>query len=392
MTERVTSTTVAIVGAGASGLTLAALLHRGGVDCVVLEARSRSYVEERQRAGVLDYCASQVYLDAGLGEPVLGGVPAEGLLEIRVDGVPRLLNVPELTGGRHGYLVSQQLLVRRLIALLVDQGVDLRFDIADVSLHAIDGPRPRVGYRDQNGVPGQFECDYVAGCDGFHGVSRNTIPDRALTTYTFDDGNALLTVLADAAPPKYPLMAISPDGWAAHFARGPRASRFYLEYGTATANLLDDESIWAQLRLRLGDDTLPTGPITDRDVVEMRSFVAEPMSFGRLFLVGDAAHIIPPIGAKGMNLAVVDAATLARAVAAAQHGDGSLLAAYSATCLQRTWNYQEFSRWMTEMMLDAGNGSGTGPFRRRLARARLDRLFESPPAAAAFADLMAGLR
>jgi p-hydroxybenzoate 3-monooxygenase len=392
MTPRTTRTTVAIVGAGASGLTLAALLHGRGVDCVVLEARSRAYVEERQRAGVLDHFAGQEYIDAGLEERILGGVPADSLLEIRYDGVPRFLNVTELAGGRHGYLVPQQLLVRRLVALLVEEGVDLRFDAADVTVHGIDGPQPRVAYRDADGTLCELDCDYVAGCDGFHGVSRGSIPDEALTTYAFDHGVSLLTVLADAPPPQYALMAISPHGWAAHFSRGPRASRFYLEYRPDGQNLLDqDDWIWAQLRLRLGDDNLVSGPITERDVVEMRSFVVEPMSYGRLFLVGDAAHIIAPIGAKGMNLAVADAGALARALASAQGGDTSLLASYSAACLRRTWNYQEFSRWMTEMMLDAGDDRAVGPFRRQLAKARFDRLFESPPAAAAFGDLMAGI-
>jgi p-hydroxybenzoate 3-monooxygenase len=188
-------------------------------------------------------------------------------------------------------------------------------------------------------------------------------------------------------------MAISGQGYAAQFARGPAASRFYLQYtiGADDPREWPDEHTWAQLRSRLGDEKLATGPITDREIVEMRSFVADPMSYGRLYLAGDAAHIITPMGAKGMNLALSDADTLATALAAAlRDNDPSGLAAYSADCLARTWDAQEFSRWFTEMVHDAGDDSATGPFRRRLARARFERLFRSPPAAAAFADLMSG--
>jgi p-hydroxybenzoate 3-monooxygenase len=222
-------------------------------------------------------------------------------------------------------------------------------------------------------------------------VSRRSIPAEAVTTCSFDHGIGWYTMLADAVAPRYPLMGISRHGFAAQFARGPRASRFYLQYRVGDDPLSwPDAFAWEQLRLRLGDPGL-TGEITAREIVEMRSFVVEPMAYGRMFLVGDAAHIITPMGAKGMNLALADAAVLARAVTAADRdGDESGLRDYSATCLSRTWNYQEFSRWYTEMVHDAGDDTDCGPFRRRLAQARLDRLFASPPAAAAFADLMAG--
>ena len=260
------------------------------------------------------------------------------------------------------------------------------------ALHDLDGERPRVTYRDAAGVEHELAGSYVAGCDGFHGVSRRSIPDGVLTTYSFDHGIGWYTVLADAPPPRYPLMGVSSLGFAAHFARGPRASRFYLQYRTGEdPRGWSDELTWGQLRQRLGDGALPDGPITDREIVEMRSFVVEPMAYGRLFLAGDAAHIITPMGAKGMNLALADAYALARALTAAERGgDDGPLRGYSALCLRRTWDYQEFSRWFTEMVHDAGDDSAGGPFRRKLATARLDRLFSSPPAAAAFADLMAG--
>ena len=393
MTEPLSeSTTVAVIGAGPAGLTLAILLHTLGVDCVVLELRDRSHVEQRQRAGVLDHRAGRIFADFGLAGPVLADAPLDSQLELRYDGVPRLLDVPRLAGGRHSWVVPQQLLVRRLIAALDERGADLRFDAREVAVHDPDGSRPRVTYRDAEGVAHEVTCEYLAGCDGYHGVSRRSIPEGALTTYSFDHGIRWLTVLADSPPPRRPLMGISPAGFAAQFARGPRASRFYLQYRPDEDPLgWDEERIWSQLRLRLGDDALPDGPVTERDIVQMRSFVVEPMSYGRLFLVGDAAHIITPMGAKGMNLALTDAEALARALAAAvRDGDESGLRGYSATCLERTWDYQEFSRWFSEMVHDAAGGSDAGPFRSRLAKARLDRLFTSAPAAAAFADLMAG--
>jgi p-hydroxybenzoate 3-monooxygenase len=384
------TTRVAIIGAGPAGLTLANLLQRKGIDCIVLEARGRSYVEERQRAGLLDHYGGQIFQEAGLADEVLAGAPAQTFFEFRTEGEPRLLDLPTLTGGRAGRLVPQQLLVRRLLAAFLAAGGDLRFEALDVSPHDLDGDKPRVTYRDPDGTEHEIECAYVAGCDGFHGASRRSIPEASLTTYTFDHGIGWYTILADAPAPPYPLMGVSRHGFAAQFGRGPRASRFYLQYRPGDdPRKWPDDYAWEQLRLRLGAPDL-NGTITEREIVEMRSFVVEPMEFGRLFLVGDAAHIITPMGAKGMNLAVADAHLLAGALTEAEHGSGAALASYSARCLRRTWDYQEFSRWFMEMVHDAGDDTAAGPFRRRLAQARLDRLFASPLAAAAFADMMAG--
>ena len=384
------TTRVAIIGAGPAGLTLANLLQRNGIECLVLEVRPQSHVEQRQRAGLLDHFGGRIFEEAGLADEVFAGAPPQTLFEFRIEGEPRLLDLPTLTGGRTGRLVPQQLLVRRLLATFLAGGGDLRFEALDVAVHDLDGGNPRVTYRQPDGTEHEIECAYVAGCDGFHGVSRRSIPEAALTTYAFDHGFGWYSILADAPAPRYPLMGVSRHGFAAQFGRGPHASRFYLQYRPGDdPRKWPDDVAWEQLRLRLGAPELD-GTITEREIVEMRSFVVEPMAYGRMFLVGDAAHIITPMGAKGMNLAVADAHLLAVALTGAERGDESALAGYSAACLRRTWDYQEFSRWFMEMVHDAGDDTDAGPFRRRLAQARLDRLFASPLAAAAFADMMAG--
>ena len=284
--------------------------------------------------------------------------------------------------GRSGRSVPQQRVVQRLLSIYLENGGDIRFQALDVAIHDLEGDQPRVTYRDTQGTEHELTCSYVAGCDGHHGVSRRSIPEDALTTYTFDHGIGWYTLLADAPAPKYPLLGISSHGFAAQFSRGPKASRFYLQYWLEDdPREWTDEYAWDQLRLRLNDPDLGGVPFTGREVVEMRSHVVEPMSYRRLFLVGDAAHIITPMGAKGMNLAIADAAVLARAIIATERdGDKEALAAYSPTCLRRTWDYQEFSRWFTEMMHDSGDDSQGRPVPPSLARARVKRLTTSPTA------------
>ncbi|MEV6492315.1 4-hydroxybenzoate 3-monooxygenase [Actinoplanes sp. NPDC051633] len=387
------STTVVVIGAGPSGLTLANLLRTAGIDCVVVERQTRTYVEQRQRAGVLEWRAAQMFEEWGLAGRVLQDARVDGTQEFRIDGVPHLLEVAERAGGRYARILPQQFLVQRLVAAFLEDKGDLRFECTDVRLDRLDTARPTVTYTDAEGEQHRIEADYMAGCDGFHGVSRRSVPDGELTTYTYDHRIGWFTVLADVPPPRHPMFAVSTHGFAAHFPRGPRSSRFYLQ-----CPMDDDlsgwteERIWEQLRLRLGEPALPAGEVLEKAVVEMRSFVVDPMSYGRLFLVGDAAHIITPMGGKGMNLAVFDAETLAKAIrSAVRDGDEQPLRDYSATCLDRTWSFQEYSRWMTEMLHDSGDPATAGPFLHRIARARLKRLFTSDHAAGLFADLQAGI-
>lgn len=388
------STTVAIVGGGVSGLTTAILLRSCGIDSIILERRSRSYVEERQRAGLVEHRAVRMFERWGLGD-VLHGFPGDDFLEVRVDGQPRLLaeSLPDLETTSKS--VPQQALVRGLIAALLADGADLRFEAADVALHRLEGQRPLVTYTGQDGQAHEIECDFVAGCDGDRGVSAGSVPAGAISVHTYDYGIWWLTVLADAPKPERPLMAVGTRGYAAQFARGPRASRFYLHVAEGdTAADWPDERIWAELKARLHSPELPTGPITATEVFPLRSSIREPMSHGRLYLLGDAAHIIPPMGAKGMNLALFDAEAFAAAVRDyTAAGDEAGLRGYSDTCLARTWRYQEFSNWLADMMHGASGApvGGGGPFRERIMRARLERLLSSESAARYYAEMFTGL-
>lgn len=385
------ATTVVIVGGGVSGLTAALLLRRCGVDCVILERQSRSYVEQRQRAGVVEYRGVRMFKEWGLDE-LLGRFPADNGLEIRVDGQTWLLGKDEHSQRFTGQAVPQQALVRAMMTMLLAEGGDLRFEAADVELHGLRTDRPVVSYTGSDGDRREIECDFVAGCDGDHGVSHTGVPAGAMATYAFEYGMAWLTILADAPPPPLPLMAVGERGYAAHFARGPKASRFYLQ--CAPQDSLDDwpaDRVWEQLRSRLYQPGLSAGPITSTELFPLRGLVREPMNYGRLFLLGDAAHVIPPMGAKGMNLALYDAETFAKAVRDfTRDCDDAGLRSYSGDCLARNWRYQEFAEWLSQMLLDMC-GPARDPFRARLARARFERVLSSPAGALYYSEMMTGL-
>jgi p-hydroxybenzoate 3-monooxygenase len=387
------STTVVVIGAGPAGLTVANLLRRSGIDCVILERQTREHVAQRQRAGIVEARAVRMFDSWGLADRVLGGVPSDGTLEFRVDGESHLVSDDDGSEGPPARLCPQQVLVQKLTAVYLADGGDLRFEAADISLHDLTGDRPTVRYRTADGALRAIDCSFVAGCDGDHGISRTAVPDGVLTAHAFDHGIGWLTVLADAPPPARPLLAVSPQGFAAHFARGPHASRYYLQCPPDDhPDAWPDARVWDALRTRLADPALAPGPITDRETFRLRSLVHDPMQYGRLFLVGDAAHIVSPMGGKGMNLALHDADLFARAVRdSVRDHDDTGLRTYSQRCLRRVWNDQEFSHWLTRTLHDAGDDTRSGPFHRSLARARLDRLFTSPTAARAFAELMAGL-
>jgi p-hydroxybenzoate 3-monooxygenase len=361
------------------------------VDCVVLERQTRAYVEQRQRAGLVEYRGIRMFHDWGL-DAVLGSFPADNSLEIRVDGVTRLLGTDPFSRQNVGQLVPQQALVRNLIGALLADGADLRFEVPDVTLDGADTDHPLVRYSGTDGTVREISCDFIAGCDGDHGISSTAAPAAAMSVTSHDFAVSWLAILADAAPPRYPLMAVGERGYAAQYFRGPNASRFYLQVapGDTTADWPADR-IWDELRFRMHRPDLPTGPVTETEIFPLRAQVREPMSYGRLYLLGDAAHVISPMGAKGMNLALYDAEVFATAVRDyTATGDAAGLRDYSATCLARTWRYQEWSEWFAEMIFGMCP-QNADPFRSRLARARFERVLTMPTAERHWSELFTGL-
>jgi p-hydroxybenzoate 3-monooxygenase len=381
-------TQVAIIGAGPAGLLLAHLLRLRGIDSVVLEVRTRQYVENRIRAGVLEHQTVDVLTESGVGSRML----REGLLHhgivLHFGGRSHRIDFEALT-GRAVMIYGQQEVVRDLIAARLADGSPLLFEVEAVSVHDFDTERPYVRYR-AGGQEQRLECDFIAGCDGFHGVCRDSLPAGSLSFFERVYPFAWLGILAEAPPASPELIYASHErGFALLSMRSPALSRLYLQCEPdEDPARWDDERIWSELTMRLGA-SLQTGPILQKSITPMRSFVVEPMSYKRLYLAGDAAHIVPPTGAKGMNLAVADVQVLARALEIfyrARRLDA--LHGYSTTCLRRVWKVQRFSWWMTTLLhrFDADS-----PFDRRRQQAELDYLVSSRAAAQTLAENYVGL-
>ena len=384
-------TQVGIVGAGPAGLILGRLLHLRGIESVVLEARSREYVEQRIRAGVLEQGTVDLMGEIGVDERLR----REGLvhhgIELRFEGRGHRIAMSDLTGGRAITIYGQQEVVKDLIAARLADGDPLLFEVADASVHGLDGESPSIRFR-HNGEEQELECDVIGGCDGFHGVCRESIPDDILTVFEREYPFGWLGILAAVAPSSDELIYSSHErGFALHSLRSPELSRLYLQ--CAPDENLDewpDERIWAELHRRFEADgfELHEGPVLEKGVTGMRSFVVEPMQFGRLYLAGDAAHIVPPTGAKGLNLAAADVRVLADALARwYDAGDAAGLAAYSTTSLRRVWRAEHFSWWMTSML----HRIGDDPFERRLQLAQLEYVCSSEAAARTLAENYVGL-
>uniref|UniRef100_A0AAU1HPY3 4-hydroxybenzoate 3-monooxygenase n=1 Tax=Streptomyces sp. NBC_00180 TaxID=2903632 RepID=A0AAU1HPY3_9ACTN len=386
-------TTVGIIGGGPAGLLLARLLHRAGIECVVLESRTRSYVEQRQRAGMLEQGTVDALHEAGAAERL----EAEGLvhqgIELRFDRERHHLDFPALTGGHTVTIYAQTEIVKDLVALQLADGPPLLFEAAALAVEQPESATPVVRFRHE-GREQTLTCDWVAGCDGFHGISRATFPAGISSSYAHDYPYSWLGIMAEVPPSGGELIyARGERGFALHSMRSSSVSRLYLQVPVGTdPDGWPDDRVWDELAARFAIDadwTLNRGPITAKSVTSMRSYVHEPMRHGRLLLAGDAAHIVPPTGAKGLNLAVSDVRVLARALIELNRtGDAQLLDNYSELCLQRVWQATRFSDDMTRMLHAQPDGDA---FDHRMQLARLRRITASRHAAAELAANYSGL-
>jgi p-hydroxybenzoate 3-monooxygenase len=386
-------TQVAIVGAGPAGLLLGHLLARAGVDNVILERQTAAHVLGRIRAGVLEQVCADLLDEVGVG----ARMHREGLVhdgfQMLWNGRRHRIDLRGLTGGKTVIVYGQTELTRDLMDARRAAELPSVYEAAQVMLHDLAGPRPQVTYQTQDGTQA-LACDFVAGCDGFHGVCRASFPAGTLTTYEKVYPFGWLGLLADTPPVSPELIyANSPRGFALCSMRSHTRSRYYLQVPlTEKAERWSDQAFWDELRLRLDEparQALVTGPSLEKSIAPLRSFVAEPLRFGRLFLAGDAGHIVPPTGAKGLNLAATDVKLLATALIQhyQDHDDGGL-DAYSARCLRRVWRAERFSWWFTSLMHQLPEG---GPIVAKLQDAELEYLFHSEHAARTVAENYVGL-
>jgi p-hydroxybenzoate 3-monooxygenase len=387
-----TRTQVGIVGAGPAGLLLGHLLHLQGIDSVIVENRSRDYVIERVRAGVLEHGTVELLVEAGVGDRLRREGMRHGGIYFAFEGRRRRIDFEALT-GRSITVYGQNEVVKDLIAARRASGRPLDFDACNVSVGGFDGDRPRITFRHDE-EDHEVACDFLAGCDGFHGVCRPSLPVGSWRAFEREYPFGWLGVLARAEPSSGELVyALHERGFALFSMRSPSITRLYLQCAPdEPLAAWTDDRIWDELTTRLAtaDGWRPNrGEILQKGVTGMRSFVAEPMRFGTLFLAGDAAHIVPPTGAKGLNLAAADVAVLARALARYYHeGRRDGLDGYSETCLRRVWRAQRFSWWMTSMLHRATDGDA---FDHRRQVAELDYVTTSRAAATALAENYTGL-
>ena len=386
-------TQVGIVGAGPAGLLLSHLLALGGVDSIVAETRSRAYCEARQRAGMLESTTVELLREVGLA----GRLDAEGLehdgIYLQFDGERHHMDFRELTGGRWVTIYAQTEIVKDLIRARIAGGAVLEFDVSDTEVAELDSDRPLLRYTDASGQRHEVTCDAIAGCDGFHGICRPAIPGGGLRTVaerSYPYG--WLGILAQAPPSTDEVIYCRhAGGFALHSMRTPQIGRLYLQV-PADEDLASwpDDRIWAELRHRMAVPgwELRTGPILEKGITSMRSFVAAPMRYRRMFLAGDAAHIVPPTGAKGLNLAVADVAALATAlIRLLRDGRPELADAYSGHCLERVWRATQLACWMTSLMHVV---PGQDPFESALQLAQLRNLVTSRAAASMLAENYTG--
>ncbi len=385
-------TQVGIVGAGPAGLMLSHLLHLAGIESIVIEKRSRAYCEARVRAGLMEQWASDLLIETGVGERLKREAQFHDGIYLSFKNALHHLDFRKLIGK--GVIVyGQQEVVKDLNARRLADGTQIFFEVEETSVHDFDGSRPKIRFR-HGGKSHEIECDFIGGCDGFHGICRPSVPEGELTFYDRVYPFGWLGILAEAPPVADELIyAYHERGFALFSMRSPAVVRYYLQCAPdEDAARWPDAKIWDELGARLCDAArkkLVAGPVLEKGVTAMRSFVCEPMQSGRLYLAGDAAHIVPPTGAKGMNLALADIRVLSRAIEAFYRKNRTdLLQSYSRTCLDRIWKGQRFSWWMTQM-LHRFNLDNDFDHRRQLAE--LSYVADSPAAATALAENYAGL-
>jgi p-hydroxybenzoate 3-monooxygenase len=387
----VTRTQVGIVGAGPAGLTLAHLLHLEGIDSVLIEDRSREYVEARIRAGVLEQGTADLLVEAGVGDRMQReGIVHHGI-ELQFDGERHRIAFDELT-GKSIVIYGQTEVVKDLIEARFATGRPLLFEVGEVAVSKLDAALPRLSFTHE-GARHELECDVIAGCDGFHGVCRPSIPGGVLTEFSREYPFGWLGILAAVAPSIEELVYSAHErGFALLSLRTPELSRYYLQCAAdEDISRWPDDRIWEELQTRVALDgwTLAEGPILEKGVTGMRSYVVEPMQYGRLFLAGDAAHIVPPTGAKGLNLAIGDVRILAESIVDwYRSGDAAALERYSAACLRRVWRAEHFSWWMTTML---HLPPGEDPFGYRLRQSQLRYVVSSTAARTSLAENYVGL-
>ena len=386
-------TQVGIIGAGPAGLVLSHLLHRAGIESVVLESQTRQYIEERVRAGVLEQGTVDLLNELGLGERMMRQGLMHYGIELRFGGHGHRVDFKDLTGGKGVMIYAQHEVIKDLVAARLNSEGQIIFEVRDVTVLGFDGEKPSVRFT-QNGSPQELQCDFIAGCDGFHGICRDSIPSGVLKFYEREYPFGWLGILAEAPPASHELIYANHErGFALLSMRSPKISRLYLQCKPdEDLNDWPDSRIWEELHKRFATHdgfTLTEGPVIQRGVTGMRSFVVEPMHFGRLFLAGDSAHIVPPTGAKGLNLAVADVRVLAEGLKEFyKAGKRELLQRYSEICLRRVWKIQRFSWWMTSLLHKFAHDS---EFDRRRQLAELDYVTTSRAAMTTLAENYVGL-
>ena len=386
-------TQVAIIGAGPSGLLLGQLLHKAGIDAVIVERQNPDYVLGRIRAGVLEQVTMDLLDEAGVGQRMHAEGLPHGGIELLFQGARHRIDLEGLTGGRHVMVYGQTEVTRDLMEARDAAGLVTVYQAGDVTLHDFDGDQPKVRYT-KDGQSHEIACDFIAGCDGYHGVSRASVPADAIQTYEKVYPFGWLGVLADVPPVSHELIyANTARGFALCSMRSASRSRYYVQVPMEEkVENWSDDAFWNELRSRLDPEAaeqLVTGPSLEKSIAPLRSFVAEPMRFGRLFLAGDAAHIVPPTGAKGLNLESSDVGYLSNAFKD-YYGDKSSagIDTYSDRCLRRVWKAERFSWWFTSLM---HRFPDTGDFGQKIQEAELDYLVHSKAASTALAENYVGL-